>query len=91
MQCCQRKLFEAAKKSVQDRNGSKTDGRLDDFGINFPEAKSYRTSIPGILPWGHDVHQNVHYHMGTGYRAPASQTTKPTVTLQKAEVRSLVN
>lgn len=65
MQCCQRKLFETAKKNVQDINASKTDDRLDDFGISFLEAKSFRTSLfttdmPGILLWGHDVHRNVH-------------------------------
>lgn len=65
-----KKIILKQQKSVEDRNGSKTDERLDDFGTKFPLSKVFGTQsqlyqhgissyyMIDISLWGHDAQQN---------------------------------
>ncbi len=46
-----KKILLKQQKSVEDRNASKTDDRLDDFGTKFHLIKVFWDPIPAVLAW----------------------------------------
>lgn len=46
-----KKIILKQQKSVEDRNASKTDERLDDFGTKFPLSKVFWDPIPAVSAW----------------------------------------